>query len=319
MFSFQNSISTHCEILGVKATATITEIKAAYKKLALMYHPDKHIHESAEKQKEISLKFLEIKQAYDKLLSDVTKREEVKTPADVKENFIIVNSEKKSVNAYEVLGLSKNATKKEVRHQYLTMMRKYHPENGKTPDAKLFQKSNMAYKKIMAGLESQQSGSYSEPKQSSYTETKEPFTKSSFFPPMSNPFDNFFRTESFDAKMKNYAKKIEENTKNSKNKLISAIMQGKNIAEIKDMLESQKELVHAIDEDGNNLIHIGCIAKRPDVIRLAHSKGVDVNAKNKIGIPPLHLNLLLSSSSIDCLDCLMELNANIMESVSYRF
>jgi len=55
------------EILGVSKTATLDEIKKAYKKLALKYHPDKNKSASAEEQ------FKKISEAY-AVLSDTDKR-----------------------------------------------------------------------------------------------------------------------------------------------------------------------------------------------------------------------------------------------------
>ena len=57
-------MATHYEILGVDSNASLTEIKAAYRKLAHRYHPDKHPE---------SDKFLEISKAYE-VLSDVSLR-----------------------------------------------------------------------------------------------------------------------------------------------------------------------------------------------------------------------------------------------------
>ena len=55
------------ETLGVKKNATTAEIKAAYRKLALQWHPDRNKSETAEK------KFKEVTQAYE-VLSDPNKR-----------------------------------------------------------------------------------------------------------------------------------------------------------------------------------------------------------------------------------------------------
>jgi len=55
------------DILGVKKTATAAEIKSAYRKLALQWHPDKN------KSKEAEEKFKEINEAYE-ILSDTDKR-----------------------------------------------------------------------------------------------------------------------------------------------------------------------------------------------------------------------------------------------------
>ncbi|MDO8620926.1 MAG: J domain-containing protein [Candidatus Levybacteria bacterium] len=56
------------EILGVSKNATETDIKKAYRKLALQYHPDKN------KTKEAEGKFKEVTKAYE-VLSDPQKRE----------------------------------------------------------------------------------------------------------------------------------------------------------------------------------------------------------------------------------------------------
>ncbi|WGS66294.1 molecular chaperone DnaJ [Enterobacteriaceae bacterium ET-AT1-13] len=55
------------ELLGISKTSTIQEIKKAYKRLAIKYHPDRNKQKNAEK------KFKEIKEAYE-ILSDEKKR-----------------------------------------------------------------------------------------------------------------------------------------------------------------------------------------------------------------------------------------------------
>jgi len=58
------------EVLGVKKSATLDEIKKAYRELALRYHPDRVPHEQ---KKEAEEKFKEISEAY-AVLSDSQKR-----------------------------------------------------------------------------------------------------------------------------------------------------------------------------------------------------------------------------------------------------
>lgn len=63
------------DILGVKNTATDSEIKSAYRKLSKKYHPDVQQGKSDDEIKQAADKFKEITQAYD-TLSDKQKREE---------------------------------------------------------------------------------------------------------------------------------------------------------------------------------------------------------------------------------------------------
>ena len=56
------------EVLGVGPGASKEEIKAAYKKLAAQYHPDKVQHLGEEFQELAHKKFIAIQQAYDALI-----------------------------------------------------------------------------------------------------------------------------------------------------------------------------------------------------------------------------------------------------------
>lgn len=61
------------EVLGVAKTASDAEIKSAYRKLAIKYHPDKHVDDSEADKKDAEEKFKEAAEAYE-VLSDKDKR-----------------------------------------------------------------------------------------------------------------------------------------------------------------------------------------------------------------------------------------------------
>lgn len=57
------------EVLGVSPTADVQEVKSAYRKLAMKYHPDKVAHLGEEFKELAHKKFLEIQKAYDNINS----------------------------------------------------------------------------------------------------------------------------------------------------------------------------------------------------------------------------------------------------------
>ena len=61
------------EVLGVAKGASEAEIKSAYRKLAIKYHPDKHVDDSVADKKAAEEKFKEAAEAYE-VLSDKDKR-----------------------------------------------------------------------------------------------------------------------------------------------------------------------------------------------------------------------------------------------------
>ena len=61
------------DLLGVQKTASESEIKKAYRKLAMKYHPDKFSNASEKEKKEAEEKFKEVNEAY-QILSDPDKR-----------------------------------------------------------------------------------------------------------------------------------------------------------------------------------------------------------------------------------------------------
>ena len=50
--------------LGVDKNADDSEIKKAYRKLSLKYHPDRHTDDSEEDKKKAEEKFVEVNEAY---------------------------------------------------------------------------------------------------------------------------------------------------------------------------------------------------------------------------------------------------------------
>ncbi|MCD8282129.1 MAG: molecular chaperone DnaJ [Prevotella sp.] len=63
------------DVLGVAKTATDAEIKAAYRKIAIKYHPDRQTDKSEAEKKDAEEKFKEAAEAYS-VLSDATKRKQ---------------------------------------------------------------------------------------------------------------------------------------------------------------------------------------------------------------------------------------------------
>ena len=61
------------EVLGVQKNATDDELKKAYRKLAIKYHPDRQQGKSDEEKKAAEEKFKEAAEAYD-VLSNKDKR-----------------------------------------------------------------------------------------------------------------------------------------------------------------------------------------------------------------------------------------------------
>jgi len=68
-------LETYYSLLGIERDATKKEIKKAYRKMAMKYHPDK-VHELGEKIKTIAeIEFKRINIAKDALLDDVRRKE----------------------------------------------------------------------------------------------------------------------------------------------------------------------------------------------------------------------------------------------------
>jgi DnaJ like chaperone protein len=68
--SFSSTGDSKYTLLGVKMNASYDEVKAAYRKLVLEYHPDRNIHLSAAEQTILAEKFRRIQEAFDKIKAE---------------------------------------------------------------------------------------------------------------------------------------------------------------------------------------------------------------------------------------------------------
>jgi DnaJ family protein C protein 9 len=69
--------------LGITSTATSEEIRKAYRKLALKYHPDKHTTKNVTEKEELGKVFQRVGFAY-AVLSDETKRKRYVHPTQLR-------------------------------------------------------------------------------------------------------------------------------------------------------------------------------------------------------------------------------------------
>ncbi|KAF0486148.1 molecular chaperone DnaJ [Gigaspora margarita] len=58
------------KVLKLTHNTTIQKIKQAYKKLALLYHPDKNVKKSEKERQQAEQRFIEIQEAYEFLLNN---------------------------------------------------------------------------------------------------------------------------------------------------------------------------------------------------------------------------------------------------------
>lgn len=72
------------KILGVTQSATDAEIKKAYKKLALKFHPDRHASKTEEERAKAEASFKDIGEAY-AILSDPQKRQRYDSGVDLED------------------------------------------------------------------------------------------------------------------------------------------------------------------------------------------------------------------------------------------
>lgn len=60
----------HYKVLGLHRTATKEEIKAAFKKLAFQFHPDKHSQSPKAVRENATIRFKQVSEAYEVLMDD---------------------------------------------------------------------------------------------------------------------------------------------------------------------------------------------------------------------------------------------------------
>lgn len=68
---FYNSADNAYKILEIDKSASVAEIKAAYRKMAKKYHPDKIVHLGEEHRKGAEEKFRQVQEAYEKLQKEL--------------------------------------------------------------------------------------------------------------------------------------------------------------------------------------------------------------------------------------------------------
>ena len=74
------------DILSIPSTATASEVKYAYRRLALLHHPDKHAVSSPKAQQAASTRFQQIGFAYS-ILGDEKRRKQYDDTGDVAEGI----------------------------------------------------------------------------------------------------------------------------------------------------------------------------------------------------------------------------------------
>lgn len=143
------------EILGLKENATQQEIDEAYKKLSKQWHPEKN----SANRKQAEAKFHDISEAYEVLSNrnsrthydEMSSRSYTDEDAErtfqqfFQEHGMMDEDEKKffdqyypdrKKNAYEILGVPKNATQQDIDAAYRKLAIQFHPKNNQDPNAK---------------------------------------------------------------------------------------------------------------------------------------------------------------------------------------
>lgn len=127
-------------VLGVKTTATEEDIKKAYRKSALIYHPDKHASTTEDAKQVASRKFQQIGFAY-AVLSDDKRRKKYDATGSTEEGFDLAEGEDGWEAYFEALFESVtrdklDQMKKEYQSKALFLPHVVHPADVRSLDAR---------------------------------------------------------------------------------------------------------------------------------------------------------------------------------------
>ncbi|KAF5294543.1 hypothetical protein FQR65_LT10735 [Abscondita terminalis] len=123
---------THYEVLGLPKDCTTKEVKHAYISLSKRFHPDNN------KDEQSHANFVRISEAYKVLSKPELRRTydwELTRPLPERSSHQVRYSNRTGLllhkTHYEVLGLPKDCTTKEVKHAYISLSKRFHPDNNK--------------------------------------------------------------------------------------------------------------------------------------------------------------------------------------------
>lgn len=131
----QESLPDHYKVLGLPKDATEAAIKLAYRKLALIWHPDKHSYKKPDdkfySRKECEAVFKQINEA-NEVLSDKVKRTHYDALLKSEQEEKVKNTGN-FLDYYYVLGIPTNATEEVIKQAYRKLADIWHPDKYLIP------------------------------------------------------------------------------------------------------------------------------------------------------------------------------------------